>query len=79
MKTFILALAFITKHMHYRQKIWNIFYLCDFVHICGVWRVFLYLKYIPTGRYYPLGELISTKQQYEPQRFKNNYCGIFLN
>ena len=27
----------------------------------------------------PLGELICTLQQNEAQRFKNNYCGIFLN
>ena len=36
-------------------KIWNIFYFSDFVHICGVCRVFLYLKYMPTRRYYLWG------------------------
>ena len=41
--------------IHYRQKIWNIFYLSHFLHFCGVCRVYLYLKYIPTSRYYFLG------------------------
>ena len=38
--------------IHYRQKIWNIFYFSDFLHFCGMCRVFLYLKYIPPNRYY---------------------------
>ena len=33
-------------------KKWNIFYFSDYLHFCGVCRVFLYLKYIPTSRYY---------------------------
>ena len=40
------------REIHYRQKIWNIFYFIDFLHFCGVCRVFLYLKYILTSRYY---------------------------
>ena len=62
--------------IHYRQKIWNIFYFSDFLHSCGVCRVFLYLKYEQISF---LGELISTWQQNEAERFKNNYIGSFLN
>ena len=39
-------------YIHYRQKIWNIFYFTDFLHFCGVCRLFLYLKYISTRKYY---------------------------
>ena len=39
-------------YIHYRQKIWNIFGFSDFSQFCGVCIVFLYLKYIPTSRYY---------------------------
>ena len=38
--------------LHYRQKIWNIFYFSDFLHFCGVCRAFLYLRYISTSKYY---------------------------
>ena len=38
--------------IHYRQKIWNIFYFSDFFHFWGVCRVFLNVKYISTNRYY---------------------------
>ena len=31
------------SYIRYRQKIWNIFYFSDFLHFCGVCRVFLYL------------------------------------
>ena len=41
----------IACHIHYRQKIWNIFLFGDFLHLCGVCMLFLYLKYIATGRY----------------------------
>ena len=40
------------SNIHYRQKIWNIFYFSDFMHFCGVCRVFLYLKYFLTSRRY---------------------------
>ena len=45
--------------LHYRQKIWNIFYFSDFLHFCGVCMAFLYLKYIPTSRYYFWGSLFA--------------------
>ena len=44
-------------YVHYRQKLWNIFHFSGFLHFCGSWRVFLCLKYIPTGRYYFFGSL----------------------
>ena len=40
-------------------KIWNIFYFSNFLHICGVCRVFLYLKYIATSRYHFLGSQLA--------------------
>ena len=42
----------VSRHIHYRQKIWNIFYFSDFSHFSGVCMVCLHLKYIPTSRYY---------------------------
>ena len=38
--------------IHYRQKIWNIFYVSDFLHFCAVYRAFLYSRYISTSKYY---------------------------
>ena len=40
------------KQLHYRQKIWNNFHFTDFFVFCGVSRVYFYLIYIPTSRYY---------------------------
>ena len=45
--------------IHYRQKIWNIFIFSDFLHFCGVCRLFLYLKYIATGIYYFWGSKLA--------------------
>ena len=65
-------------NIHYRQKIWNIFIssiFCIFVGCAGcfyTWNTFLRADI-------SLGELISTSQQNEVQRLKNNYFGIFLN
>ena len=38
-----------SANIHCRQKIWNIFYISDFLHSWGVFMVFLYLKYILTN------------------------------
>ena len=40
------------SYIHYRQQILNIFHFNDFLFICGVCRVYLYLVYIATSRYY---------------------------
>ena len=47
--TFITYMAYaaswsIQIYIHYRQKIWNIFYFSEFLHFCGGCRVFLYFK-----------------------------------
>ena len=47
-----LDLSWIYIYIHYRQKIWKNFYFGDFLQFCEVYRVFIYLKYIPLSRYY---------------------------
>ena len=41
------------------KKICNIFCIIDFLHFCGLCRVFLYLRYIPTSRYYFWGSWLA--------------------
>ena len=45
----------ISRMIHYRQTIWIFFSFQRFFLFCGVCRVYLYLVYIPTSRYYFLG------------------------
>ena len=42
-------------------------------NFCILFKVYIYLINIPTNRYYFFGELIHTKYQNEPHRFKNDY------
>ena len=62
--------------IHYRQKIWNIFYFIDFLYFVGCVRyLFIWFTFLQTD--ITFGELIHTQYQNEPQRFKNNYFGPF--
>ena len=64
------------SYIHYRQKIWNIFCFSDFLHICGVCRVFLSLKYIHTSRYYFLGSELAFNSKMKRKGSKPNISAL---
>ena len=41
--------------IHYRKKILNIIHFSDFFIFCGMCRLYFYLTYIPTNRYWLWG------------------------
>ena len=63
--------------IHYRQKIWNTFYLIDFLHFCGKCRVFLYLKYIHMSRYYFWGSYLALNSKMKCKGSKTIISVIF--
>ena len=73
------AVLFVNTIVHYRKKIWNIFLFQRFCAILWSAQPVSELEKHTYEQILPLGELISTEQQNEGQRFKNNYFDIFRN
>ena len=53
------------------------FYSSDFLHLCGVRRVFLYLKYIPTSRYYFWGSKLALNNKMKRKGSKTTISVYF--